>query len=164
MTVLDIEQIKSYLPHRYPFLFVDRVLALEIGKSIHARKSVSGNEAFFEGHFPGNPVLPGVIQLEAMGQAGALLAVMSGAKLSADQSIYVGALDDCKFRRPVVPGDVLDLHAEVLRYRLGTFKLACRAEVDGKLASSAVITATTGPALPRPAIPEAFPPPIFGTT
>lgn len=163
MTLLDLEQIKTYLPHRYPFLFVDTVEALVKNESIHARKMVSGNEAFFQGHFPGNPVLPGVIQLEAMGQAGALLAVLSGAKIGPDESIYVGGLTDCKFRRPVRPGDVLDLHAELLRQRLGAFKLACRAEVRGEVASQCVVTATTGPALPRPELPDSFPPPIFGS-
>ena len=161
MTVLDIEQIKAYLPHRYPFLFVDRVEELVVGERIRARKAVSGQEAFFQGHFPGNPVMPGVIQLEAMGQAGALLAILSGAELTKGQAIYVGALNDCKFRRPVMPGDVLDLHAELVRQRLGTFRLACRCEVDGQVASSAVVTATTGPARGAPDTPEGLPPPIF---
>lgn len=160
--MLDSEQVKAYLPHRYPFLFVDRVESLVVGERLHARKAVSGNEAFFQGHFPRNAVLPGVIQLEAMGQAGALLALLSGAKLEPGHSIYVGSLTDCKFRRPVRPGDVLDLHAELLRQRLGTFKLGCRAEVDGEVCSSAVITATTGPALPRPELSPDFPPPAFG--
>lgn len=161
MTVLDIEQIKAYIPHRAPFLFVDRVVELVLGERIHAQKAVTGNETFFEGHFPGNPVLPGVIQLEAMGQAGALLAILSGAKLEAGYSIYVGSMTDAKFRRPVLPGATLDLHAELLRQRLGTFKLGCRCEVDGQVASSAVITATTGPSRVRPALPEGVPPPIF---
>lgn len=161
MTVLDSEQIKTYLPHRHPFLLVDRVVELVVGERIHAQKAVSGNEGFFQGHFPGNPVMPGVLQLEAMGQAGALLAILSGAKLETGHSIYVGGLSDCKFRRPVVPGDRLDLKAELLRKRLGTFKLACRAEVDGALATEATATLTTGPALPRPALPEGLPGPIF---
>lgn len=161
MTILDVEQVKGYLPHRYPFLFVDRVEELVVGEKIRARKAVSANEAFFLGHFPANPVLPGVIQLEAMGQAGALLAILSGAKLGPNESIYVGSISDAKFRRPVQPGDVLDLHAELLRQRLGTFRLACRCEVDGALTSSATITATSGPALPRPTPPEGLPPPIY---
>lgn len=161
MTVLDIEQIKSYLPHRYPFLFIDRVVEFVKGEKIHAQKNVAGNEAFFQGHFPGNPVMPGVIQLEAMGQAGALLAVLSGAKMARGHAIYVASISDCKFRRPVVPGDVLDLKAVLLRQRLGTFKLGCRAEVDGELATEAVATLTTGPALPRPDLPEGLPEPLF---
>ncbi|MEO1229670.1 MAG: 3-hydroxyacyl-ACP dehydratase FabZ [Myxococcota bacterium] len=161
MSILDFEQIRGYLPHRYPFLFVDTVEAFEADKSLHGRKLVSGNEAFFEGHFPGNPVLPGVIQIEAMAQAGALLAVLSGLEMSKDESFYVGGINDCKFRRPVRPGDVLDLHAELLRKRLGTFKLACRCEVGGQVVSQATLTATSGPALPSPELPEGFPAPIF---
>lgn len=161
MTILDLQQIKRYLPHRYPFLLVDRVQELVVGERIHAQKAVTGNELFFQGHFPANPVLPGVIQLEAMGQAAALLAILSGAKIGPDDSIYVGSLNDCRFRRPVRPGDVLDLHVDLLRHRLGTFKLSCRSEVDGEVATTAVVTATTGPALPRPVPPEGLPAPIF---
>lgn len=161
MTLLDINQIKTYIPHRYPFLFVDTVEALEKDVRIHARKMVSVNEAFFQGHFPGNPVLPGVIQLEAMAQAGALLATLSGLEISSDEAFYVGSFNDCKFRRPVRPGDVLDLHAEMVRKRLGTIKLACRAEVGGEIASQCTVTATKGPALPSPELPADFPAPIF---
>ena len=161
MTVLDLQQIKTYLPHRYPFLLVDRVESLVTGERIWARKAITGNEALFQGHFPRNPVFPGVLQLEAMGQAGALLAVLSGAKIGPDESIYVGSLTDCRFRRPVRPGDMLDLHAEILRQRLGTFKLSCRCEVDGQVVSSATVTATTGPNLPKPELPPEFPAPIF---
>ena len=132
-----------------------------MGERIHARKTVSGNEAFFQGHFPGNPVMPGVIQLEAMGQAGALLAILSGAKLGKDDAIYVGSLTDCKFRRPVRPGDVLDIHAELLRMKMGTFKMACRAEVDGQVCTQAHATMAVGPALPRPELPDGVPDPIF---
>jgi 3-hydroxyacyl-[acyl-carrier-protein] dehydratase len=160
-TVLDFEQIKGYLPHREPFLLLDRVVELTLGERLHAQKNVSGNEPFFAGHFPGNPVMPGVLQLEAMGQAGALLAILSGASVEAGHGIYVGSLADCKFRRPVVPGDVLDLKVELLRQRLGTFKLACRAEVAGELATEARATLTTGPALPRPPLPDGLPPPVF---
>lgn len=161
MTILDSEQIKTYLPHRYPMLLVDRVMELVVGERIHAQKAVTGNEGFFQGHFPGNPVMPGVLQLEAMGQAGALLAILSGAKLEPGYSIYVAGLSDCKFRRPVVPGDRLDLEAQLLRQRLGTFKLSCQARVDGQLATEATATLTTGPSLPRPELPEGLPAPIF---
>lgn len=162
MTVLDNEQVKAYLPHRYPFLLVDRVESVVLGERIHARKCVTVNEAFFQGHFPGNPVLPGVLQLEALGQAGALLAILSGAHIPEGHSIYAGGLTDCKFRRPVRPGDVLDLHVELLRQKMGTFKLGCRSEVDGQVCTVANITATTGPALPRPELPPDFPAPSFG--
>jgi 3-hydroxyacyl-[acyl-carrier-protein] dehydratase len=163
MTItLNINQIKRYLPHRYPFLFVDIVDDVVIGESIRARKSVTGNEDFFNGHFPGNPVVPGVIQIEAMGQAGALLAILSGAKASATRAIYVATIDDCKFRRPIVPGDVMDLRAKVLRTRLGMWKLGCEVYVRDQLASSATISATTGPRVTDAALPEGLPPGMFG--
>lgn len=162
MTVLNINQIKQYLPHRYPFLFVDAVDEVVPGEHIRARKAVSGNEDFFNGHFPGNPVLPGVIQIEAMGQAGALLAILSGAKVGKDHSIYVAAITDCRFKRPVVPGDVMELRSRVLKQRLGTFKLGCEVWVEGELVSQATVTATTGPAAGASKPPEGLPAPAFG--
>src|SRR5215813_6155768 len=158
---LNINQIKRYLPHRYPFLFIDAVEEVVPGEHIRGRKTVTGNEDFFNGHFPGNPVVPGVIQIEAMGQAGALLAVLSGVKVDATRSIYVATINDCKFRRPVVPGDVMHLHAKILRYRLGTYKLGCEVKVGGELASEATISATSGPRASDPAIPANLPPPSF---
>lgn len=163
MPILDSEQVKGYLPHRPPFLFVDTVEAIELGKSIHARKQVSVNETFFDGHFPGNPVLPGVIQLEAMMQAGALLAVLSGAKIDRGQSVYVGGLNDVRFKRPVRPGETLDLFAELLRQKMGIFKMNARTEVCGEVCTQATITATTGPALPQPPVPDTFPAPPFAS-
>ena len=161
MIKLNLRQIKQYLPHRYPFLLVDAVDELVVNEYIKARKAVSGNEAFFQGHFPQNPVLPGVLQIEAMGQAGALLAIASGAKMDADTSIYVTGLNECRFKRMVVPGDVMILHSRIEKYRLGTFKLACEVLVDGELASSAKVTATTGPAPKPPELPAGLPKPIF---
>jgi 3-hydroxyacyl-[acyl-carrier-protein] dehydratase len=162
MTItLNINQIKRYLPHRYPFLFVDFVEEVVPGEHIRGRKTVTGNEDFFNGHFPGNPVVPGVIQIEAMGQAGALLAILSGAKADQTRSIYVATIDRCKFRRPIVPGDVMELRARVLRHRLGTWKLGCEVWVGGQLASEATISATTGPRASDPALPEGLPPPMF---
>jgi 3-hydroxyacyl-[acyl-carrier-protein] dehydratase len=158
---LNINQIRQYLPHRYPFLFVDAVDDMVPGEWLRARKAITGNEDFFNGHFPGNPVVPGVIQIEAMGQAGALLAIMSGVKVDREHTIYVATINDCKFRRPVVPGDVLELHAKILRYRLGTYRLGCEARVGGELASEAVISATSGPKASDPAIPPGLPPPIY---
>lgn len=161
MTKLDIEQIKRYLPHRYPFLFVDRVDEVIPGESIRARKCVTGNEAIFNGHFPQNPVLPGVIQIEAMGQAGALLAILSGADVGEGRSIYVATITDCKFKRPVVPGDLLELRAKVLRHRLGTWKLGCEVWVEGELVSKATITATSGPSAAKSKTPEGLPEPKY---
>lgn len=158
---LNINQIKQYLPHRYPFLFVDAVEDCHPGEWLIGRKAVTGNEDFFNGHFPGNPVVPGVIQIEAMGQAGALLAILSGAKVDATRSIYVATIDGCKFRRPVVPGDVMHLNAKILRYRLGTYKLGCEIKIGGELASEATISAMSGPRASDPAIPANLPPPSF---
>jgi 3-hydroxyacyl-[acyl-carrier-protein] dehydratase len=162
MTItLNINQIKRYLPHRYPFLFVDFVEDCVPNEWLRARKAVTGNEEFFNGHFPGNPVVPGVIQIEAMGQAGALLAILSGAKVDATRSIYVATITDCKFRKPVVPGDVMELHAKVLRQRLGTWKLGCEVRVRGELASEATVSATSGPRASDPTLPEGLPAPAF---
>lgn len=161
MTRLDLTQIKQYLPHRFPFLLVDAVDEVTLGASIRARKAVTGNEAFFNGHFPGNPVVPGVLQIEAMGQAGVLLAVLSGAEMGNGTTMYVSTITDCKFKRPVVPGDVMELRAEVLRKKMRTWKLQCSTYVDGQLASTATVTATSGPAPKAPELPEDFPAPIF---
>ena len=159
MSILNINQIMQYLPHRYPFLFIDVVDEVVIGESIRARKNVTVNEAMFNGHFPDNPVVPGVIQIEAMGQTGALLALLSGAKLDDEKSIYVTAINDCRFRRPVIPGDVMELGAKVVAKKLGMWKLACETRVGGELASAAVITATTAPKVKPPPLPAGFPPP-----
>lgn len=162
MTIMTLDQIKAYLPHRYPFLFIDAVDDLVLGESIRARKAVTGNEGFFNGHFPGNPVLPGVLQIEAMGQAGALLAILSGAKVDADHFVYVTSISDCKFRRPVVPGDVMTLSAKVIRTRLGAWRLGCETHVGDELASTATVTATSGPRPRTPGLPDAWPRPMFG--
>lgn len=160
MSILNTTQIKQYLPHRYPFLFVDAVDELVLNERIVARKAVTVNELVFNGHFPGNPVFPGVLQIEAMGQAGALLAILSGAKLDEHSSIYATGVYECKFKRPVVPGDVMVLKAEILKLRLGLYKLGCSVEVDGKPCTTAVMSATIGP---RPTVqqPEGLPPPLF---
>lgn len=161
MSILNTTQVKQYLPHRYPFLFVDAVDELELNKYIIARKAVTAGELVFGGHFPGNPIFPGVLQVEAMGQAGALLAILSGAKLSEDSSIYATGVQDCKFKRPVVPGDVMMLRAEILKVRLGLYKLGCEVRVDGALCTTALVSATIGPKPKPPALPEGLPPPLF---
>ena len=162
MTTLDLEQIKAYLPHRYPFLFVDRVEEIVPGESIRARKCVTGNEAFFNGHFPNNPVMPGVIQIEAMGQAGALLAILSGAQVGEGRAIYVTSITDCRFRKPVVPGDLFDLRARVVKQKLGIWKLECEVWIDGEKASEALITATAAPAATKKELPPGLPAPQYG--
>jgi 3-hydroxyacyl-[acyl-carrier-protein] dehydratase len=162
MTSLDLEQIKSYLPHRYPFLFVDRVDEVVPGEHIRARKCVTGNEAFFNGHFPNNPVMPGVIQIEAMGQAGALLAILSGADVGEGRAIYVTTISECRFRKPITPGDLLDLRARVVKQRLGVWKLQCEVWIDGTMASEALITATAAPAATKKEVPPGLPAPKYG--
>lgn len=137
---LDIIQIQRMLPHRYPFLFIDRVLSWEVGKSIHARRLVSGSDPILQGHFPGHPIVPGVVQVETMAQAAALLAQLSNAFDPARQLCLFMGIKEAKFRAPVVPGDVLDVHVEALRLgRIGKFE--GRIEVDGAVRSSGVFTA-----------------------
>ena len=138
--MMDVNEIREYLPHRYPFLLVDRVLELEQGDSIVAIKNVTVNEPFFNGHFPGHPVMPGVLIVEAMAQAAGILGFKTMGKKPQDGSIYyfVGA-DNLRFKRPVVPGDQLKLEAKVLSERRGIWKFEVRATVEGDTVSSATI-------------------------
>ncbi len=138
--MMDVNEIREYLPHRYPFLLVDRVLELEKGDSIVAIKNVTVNEPFFNGHFPDHPVMPGVLIVEAMAQAAGILGFKTMDKKPQDGSIYyfVGA-DNLRFKRPVVPGDQLKLEAKVLSERRGIWKFDVRATVDGDTVSSATI-------------------------
>lgn len=135
-----IDDIKAYLPQRYPFLMVDRVLEIEMGKRIKAYKNVTTNEEFFNGHFPSKPIMPGVMIIEALAQAAGVLGFKSQEKLPRDGYIYyfVGA-DDVRLKRPVVPGDQLMLEAELVTVRRGIYKFQCRASVDGELACEATI-------------------------
>ena len=141
--MLDIHQILALLPHRYPILLVDRVLELEKGKRITALKNVSINEPFFTGHFPHRPVMPGVLMLEAMAQAAALLAFDMLGVAPDDKTVYyfVG-VDRARFKRPVEPGDQLILEVELDRMKAGIFKFKGRALVDGKLAAQAELLCT----------------------
>lgn len=135
---MDIHQILKYLPHRYPFLLIDRVLALEPGQSITALKNVTMNEAFFTGHFPGDPVMPGVLILEALAQAGGVLAYRSTNTSPEDGTLFLFAgIDNARFRRVVMPGDQLTLEVSLLRARKDIWKLEGKAYVDGELACSA---------------------------
>ena len=137
---MDITEIREYLPHRYPFLLVDKVIDLELGKEITALKNVTINEPFFNGHFPDLPIMPGVLIIEAMAQAAGILGFKTLDKKPSDGSIYmfVGS-DKMRFKRPVVPGDQLVLKAEIVSSRSSIWKFDCRAEVDGKLAASGQI-------------------------
>ncbi len=138
---MDIHQILKQLPHRYPFLLVDRVLEIDKGKTIKALKNVTINEPFFEGHFPHRPVMPGVLMLEALAQAAALLAFDALDSSPTDDMVYYFAgIDGARFKQPVEPGDQLILHVELLRMKAGIFKFKARAEVDGNLAVEAELT------------------------
>lgn len=139
--MMDIHKILKQLPHRYPFLLVDRVLAIEKGRHITALKNVTINEPFFQGHFPQRPVMPGVLMLEALAQAAALLAFDALDAAPEDGSIYYFAgIDNARFKRPVEPGDQLILTAELLRMKAGIFKFKTSARVGDELAVEAELT------------------------
>ena len=140
---MEIGEIKEYLPHRYPFLLVDRVLELEPNVRIVALKNVTINEPFFEGHFPHYPVMPGVLIVEAMAQAAALLSFKSmGTKRDDNTVVYLVGVDGARFKRPVVPGDTLILEAEKKLEKRGLVKYSVRAKVDGQVACEAVLLCT----------------------
>ncbi len=135
----DIEWVESVLPHRYPFLLVDRVLELEPDRRIVAIKNVTINEPFFQGHFPERPVMPGVLIIEGMAQAGAILLLGDPAR-RAGKLIYFMSIERARFRRPVVPGDQLRYEVEVVRLRASHAKLEGRALVDGQVAAEARVS------------------------
>lgn len=140
---MDIYQILKKLPHRYPFVLVDRVLDIEKGVSIKALKNVTINEPFFVGHFPHRPVMPGVLMIEAMAQAAALLSFASLDIELDDSSVYYFAgIDAARFKRPVEPGDQLVLDVTLQRMKAGIFKFGGRASVDGELAAEAELMCT----------------------
>ena len=141
--MMDIHQILKQLPHRYPFLLVDRVLSVDKGKSIQALKNVSINEPFFNGHFPHRPVMPGVLMLEALAQTAALLAFDTLGVTPDDKTIYYFAgIDGARFKRPVEPGDQLLLHAELVRMKSGIFKFKGVTRVEGNVACEAELMCT----------------------
>ncbi len=140
---MDIHQILKMLPHRYPFLLVDRVLQLDKGKSIVALKNVTINEPFFNGHFPHRPVMPGVLMLEALAQAAALLSFHTMEVVPDDNTIYYFAgIDGARFKRPVEPGDALTLMVELDRMKAGIFKFKAKAMVGEELAVEAELMCT----------------------
>jgi 3-hydroxyacyl-[acyl-carrier-protein] dehydratase len=143
MNSLDINQIKEYLPHRYPLLLVDRVLAWESGKSITAIKNVTVNEEFFNGHFPHKPVMPGVLMIEALAQTAALLSFLTmGQKPDANSIVYFVGIDGARFKRPVEPGDQLKMQVEILRVARGIWKYKAQGTVDGQVAVEAELMCT----------------------
>jgi 3-hydroxyacyl-[acyl-carrier-protein] dehydratase len=142
---LDIDGILARLPHRYPFLMVDRVLEVVPGKSILAVKNVSANEAFFSGHFPGHPVMPGVLIIEALAQAGGVLAWESVSEEERIWILYLVGVEETRFKQTVRPGDQLMLHVELTKRRRNLWRFAARAEVDGKVVTETQILMADGP-------------------
>jgi len=140
--MLDVTEIMKLLPHRYPFLLVDRIVEMELGKKIVGLKNVTMNEPFFTGHFPGHPVMPGVLIIESMAQVAAILAYKSSDESLQGKVTYFVGIDNTKFRKPVVPGDQLQLHLEVTGCRRGIWNFSGKAYVDGKLVTESELKAT----------------------
>jgi len=138
----DILKIMELLPHRYPFLLVDRILELKKGKTIKALKNVTINEPFFQGHFPAEPIMPGVLIIETMAQAGGVLGHKSIDMEEGQMLMYFMGIDKVKFRKPVVPGDQLILDVDILRQRKATFKMKGTAKVNNKIVAEAELLAT----------------------
>ena len=134
---VDIQGIMALLPHRYPFLLVDRVLDYVPGKSLHAIKNVSVNEPQFTGHFPQHPIFPGVMILEALAQASGLLGYVSTGGPADNELYYFAGIDKARFRKPVIPGDVLHLHVELIKERRGIGRFVAIAKVDGSVVCEA---------------------------
>ena len=149
MTEMDIFEVLKNLPQRYPILMIDRVKHCDIGKRIVALKNVSANEPYFQGHFPGRPIMPGVMILEAMAQAAGVLIISADKGTDHHQNIYyyVG-IDDARFKKPVIPGDQLELDVRVERMLRGIGKFSCVARVAGETAAEATILLAMRPAEP----------------
>ncbi len=140
--MLDINEIMSCLPHRYPFLLVDRVIDFQEGKEITAIKNVTINEPFFQGHFPGHPIMPGVLIVEAMAQVGGILAFKSNPENAEGKVVYFMGIDKARFRKPVVPGDQVRIVLTVLKQRRAIWKFKGEAFVDDNLVAEAELMAT----------------------
>lgn len=139
--MLDINEIMKILPHRYPFLLVDKILEMEMGKSIVAIKNVTINEPFFQGHFPGHPVMPGVLIVETMAQVAGILAYSSDESVRNKVTYFVG-IDNARFRKPVMPGDQLRFEVEATGCKRGIWIFNAKAFVEGKLVTEAELKAT----------------------
>lgn len=140
---IDTKGIMALLPHRYPFLLVDRIVALEKGKSISGLKNVTMNEPFFQGHFPGEPVMPGVLMLEGLAQTGGILAILSDPTMLG-RLVYFTGVDKARFRRVVRPGDQLIYQLEMIKQKGKVSKMAGKAYVDGQLVTEAELMASFG--------------------
>jgi 3-hydroxyacyl-[acyl-carrier-protein] dehydratase len=138
---LDIAGVLKALPHRYPLLLVDRVVSLDLGERIHAVKAVTFNEQFFQGHFPSRPIMPGVLQDEAMAQAAAILGIETLELAGSGKLVYFMGIDGAKFRAPVEPGCLLDLRVEFIQKRSRVYKFAGNASVEGKTTCECEFTA-----------------------
>lgn len=144
MKTLDIKDIMSFLPHRYPFLLIDKIIDYDPGKRVTALKNVTLNEPHFQGHFPQVPVMPGVLILEAMGQAGGVLAHVSLPEKMHGRLVYFTGIDKARFRQPVVPGDQLILECKLLNMRSKAMRMSGIASVDGKKVAEAELMAIIG--------------------
>ncbi|SJZ47469.1 3-hydroxyacyl-[acyl-carrier-protein] dehydratase [Enhydrobacter aerosaccus] len=140
-TAVDIKRILAMIPHRYPMVMVDRVIEMRLDERAIGIKNVSINEPFFQGHFPSDPVMPGVLIVEAMAQTAAVLVVATFGPDSEGKLVYFMSIDGARFRRPVVPGDRLELHVEKIQSRANVWKFAGKAIVDGKVAAEATFAA-----------------------
>jgi beta-hydroxyacyl-ACP dehydratase FabZ len=143
-TKIDIQQILDLMPHRYPLLLIDRIIDIVPGEKIVALKNVTFNEPFFQGHFPDAPIMPGVLIVEAMAQAGAMLYLDSLHREDRNYIFYFMGLDKVRFRKPVVPGDQMILESKILRIRSNAIKMAATAVVDNALVAEAELLATMG--------------------
>jgi 3-hydroxyacyl-[acyl-carrier-protein] dehydratase len=154
----DIQEILDLLPHRYPFLLIDRVVEFERGKRLVAIKNVTYNEPFFQGHFPGYPIMPGVLVIEAMAQAGAIIMMSEIPDREKKLAVFTG-IERAKFRRPVTPGDQLRIEVDVLAFKSRMGRMEAKAFVEGKLACQATLTCQIVPKVrePQPAATEGEP-------
>lgn len=147
LEAIDIIEVLKVLPHRYPFLLVDRIVEIDGNNSAVGIKNVSINEPHFQGHFPGHPVMPGVLIVEAMAQTAGAICIRSSAK-STPSLVYFMAIDEAKFRKPVLPGDQLRIHVKKLKERSGIFRFECEATVEGTKVAEALLTAMMTPKQP----------------